>query len=108
MTRSTVQSCPAAPFPHIRTALRTGRSGSDLCGEQPVVEIFYRGLAQRARAAHEPVAVRAVDVEIEQAHEPRIVRVVEMMAVHERNANSLRRRLEHQRTRIEIVDPRRL
>src|SRR3546814_8373058 len=100
MTRSTVQSCPAAPFPTFETII-----ASDSGGQQPVVEQLDRGLAERARTADEPIAVGAVDVEIEQADEARIVSVVEMMAVHKCHADALRRGLKHQWPQIEIVDP---
>src|SRR3546814_1195264 len=50
-----------------------------------------------------PIAVGTVDVEIEQPDEARIVRVVEMMSVHESHADSLRRGLQHQWPRNEIV-----
>ena len=54
------------------------------------MEQLDRRLAQRARAADEPIAVRTVDVEIEQADEPRVVRVVEMVPVHEGDPDTLR------------------
>src|SRR3546814_13409855 len=68
----------------------------------------HRALHQRARAAHEPVAVGAFDLDIEQPREPIVVRVVEMAGEHEGDAEPLRGGLEHQRPRIEMVDRGRL
>ena len=56
-------SWPVAPPVRRRSARRT-----DV--EQPVVEDLHRPPRQRRAAAGEPVAVRAVDIEIEQPHEP--------------------------------------
>src|SRR3546814_9094256 len=76
--------------------------------DQPIVEQPHRALHQRARAAHEPVAVGAFDLDIEQPREPIVVRVVEMAGEHEGDAEPLRGGLEHQRPRIEMVDRGRL
>ncbi|PAV69350.1 hypothetical protein WR25_20170 [Diploscapter pachys] len=75
---------------------------------QPVVEHADRTLLQRAGAADEPIAVRAFHHDIEQAHQPRIAGVLEMALVHEGDADALRRSLQHQGARIEIVDRQRL
>ena len=67
-----------------------------------------RALLQRAGAADEPIAVRAFHHDIEQAHQPRVAGVLEMAFVHEGDADALRRGLQHQGARIEIVDRQRL
>lgn len=71
---------------------------------QPVVEQLDRRAFERARAAHEPIAIGAVDVEIEQPHQAVIMRILEMVAMHEGDADALRRRFEHQRAAVEMVD----
>ena len=50
------------------------------------------------------MAVRAVDLDIEQADEAWVLGMFEMAGVHEGDAQSLRRRLQHQPARVEKVD----
>ncbi len=71
---------------------------------QPVVEQLHRLLLECARAADEPVAVRAVHLDIEQADQTRVLRMFEMAGMHEGDAQPLRGGLQHQATRVEKVD----
>ena len=63
-----------------------------------------RSLLQRARAADEPVAVRAFDLDIEKPGQARVFGVGQMAAVHDCDAKPVCSRFEHQRAAVDMVD----
>ncbi len=68
------------------------------------MENLDRPLLERARAADEPIAVRAFDFHIEQSRQARVAGIGQVAAVHNGNAEAVCRSLQHQRTAVDMVD----
>src|SRR3546814_19932082 len=77
---------------------------SDVSRDQPIVKNLDCTALQRLWTTYEPITVRAFDRHVEQPYEPAVLCLMIMAGMHQRHPNPLRRRFEHQRAGIELVD----
>src|SRR3546814_19930 len=77
---------------------------SDVSRDQPIVKNLDCTALQRLWTTYEPITVRAFDRHVEQPYEPAVLCLMIMAGMHQRHPKPLRRRFEHQRAGIELVD----